>query len=71
MCIRDSVRLALKAQRAPEVLAALRARGAPGSPDAVGIDACSPGEVLHALEHGFTAEEISSPAPTSPSATWT
>jgi len=53
------VRLALKAQRAPEVLAALRALGAPGSSDAVGIDACSPGEVLHALEHGFTASEIS------------
>lgn len=53
------VRLALKAQRAPEVLAALRALAAPGSPDAVGIDACSPGEVLHALDHGFTAEEIS------------
>ncbi len=53
------VRLALKAQRAPEVLAALRALGAPGSPGAVGIDACSPGEVLHALDNGFTAAEIS------------
>jgi diaminopimelate decarboxylase len=53
------VRLALKAQRAPQVLAALRALGAPGSPEAVGIDACSPGEVLHALEHGFAAAEIS------------
>ncbi len=53
------VRLALKAQRAPEILAALRALGAPGSPAAVGIDACSPGEVLHALDHGFTAAEIS------------
>ena len=53
------VRLALKAQRAPEVLAAVRALGKPGSPDAVGIDACSPGEVLYALEHGFTAAEIS------------
>jgi len=53
------VRLALKAQRAPEVLAALRALGAPGSTGAVGIDACSPGEVLHALESGFTAAEIS------------
>ena len=53
------VRLALKAQRAPEILAALRALGAPGSPGAVGIDACSPGEVRHALDHGFTAAEIS------------
>jgi len=25
----------------------------------VGLDACSPGEVRHALEHGFAAEEIS------------
>ncbi len=57
--LRPRVRLALKAQRAPEVLSALRALGAPGSSEAVGIDACSPGEVLHALEHGFTAEEIS------------
>ena len=53
------VRLALKAQRAPEVLAALRSVAAPDSPDAIGIDACSPGEVLHALEHGFGPEEIS------------
>jgi diaminopimelate decarboxylase len=53
------VRLALKAQRAPEVLATLRALGAPGSPGAVGIDACSPGEVRHALDNGFTAAEIS------------
>ena len=53
------VRLALKAQRAPEVLAALRGLGAPDSPGSVGIDACSPGEVRHALENGFTAAEIS------------
>jgi diaminopimelate decarboxylase len=53
------VRLALKAQRAPEMLAALRAIAPPGSPDAIGIDACSPGEVLHALENGFEAAEIS------------
>jgi diaminopimelate decarboxylase len=53
------VRLALKAQRAPEVLRALRALGEPGSPEAVGIDACSPGEVSHALEHGFTPAEVS------------
>jgi diaminopimelate decarboxylase len=53
------VRLALKAQRAPEVLRALRALGEPGSPEAVGVDACSPGEVQHALEHGFTPAEVS------------
>ncbi len=53
------VRLALKAQRAPEILAALRGLGEPGSPGAVGIDACSPGEVVHALDNGFTAAEVS------------
>jgi diaminopimelate decarboxylase len=53
------VRLALKAQRDSEVLEFVRALGSPGSPESVGIDACSPGEVLHALDHGWTAEEIS------------
>ena len=52
-------RFALKANREPEVLAALRALGAPGQPGSVGIDACSPGEVLHALDHGWRPEEIS------------
>ena len=47
------LRLALKAQRDPEVLAFVRRLGV------VGIDACSPGEVRHALEHGWTADEIS------------
>jgi diaminopimelate decarboxylase len=47
------LRLALKAQRDPEVLAFVRRLGF------VGIDACSPGEVRHALEHGWTAAEIS------------
>lgn len=57
--LRHRVRLALKAQRAPEALAAVRALGPPGSDRSVGIDACSPGEVLHAMEHGWLAEEIS------------
>jgi diaminopimelate decarboxylase len=52
-------RFALKANREREVVAALRALGAPGEPGAVGIDACSPGEVIHALEHGWRADEIS------------
>lgn len=52
-------RFALKANREPEVLAALRALGGPGEPGSVGIDACSPGEVVHALEHGWRPEEIS------------
>jgi diaminopimelate decarboxylase len=47
------LRLALKAQRDPEVLAFVRALGF------VGIDACSPGEVAYALAHGWPAEEIS------------
>ena len=33
--------------------------GAPGSEDAVGIDASSPGEVIHALAHGWVPDEIS------------
>ncbi|MFN8233208.1 MAG: hypothetical protein U0V56_06970 [Actinomycetota bacterium] len=47
------VRLALKAQRAPEVLAALRSLGEPGSPTGVGLDVCSPREVEWALAHGW------------------
>jgi diaminopimelate decarboxylase len=33
--------------------------GAPGTPESVGIDACSPGEVTHALANGWLPEEIS------------
>lgn len=47
------LRLALKAQRDPEVLAFVRRLGF------VGVDVCSPGEALHALEHGWRADEIS------------
>jgi diaminopimelate decarboxylase len=47
------LRLALKAQREPEVLAFVRSLGS------VGIDACSPGEVRRALEHGWSVDEIS------------
>ncbi|MGQ0670402.1 MAG: diaminopimelate decarboxylase [Actinomycetota bacterium] len=57
--LRPRVRLALKAQREPEVLAFVRALGAPGTAESVGIDACSPGEVLHALRNGWEPEEIS------------
>jgi diaminopimelate decarboxylase len=53
------VRFALKANREPEVLATLRRLGKPGSPTAIGIDACSPGEVELALTHGWQPEEIS------------
>jgi diaminopimelate decarboxylase len=53
------VRFALKANREPEVLAVLRAIGESGSADSVGIDACSPGEVLHAIANGWLTEEIS------------
>jgi diaminopimelate decarboxylase len=48
------VRLALKAQRDPAVLAHLRERT-----PFVGIDACSPGEVSWALDHGWKPAEIS------------
>jgi len=47
------LRLALKAQREPEVLAFVRSLGF------VGLDVCSPREVDHALEHGWEPAEIS------------
>jgi len=47
------LRFAMKAQRDPAVMTFVRGLGS------VGLDACSPGEVRHALEHGFAAEEIS------------
>ncbi len=53
------MRFALKASPDPRILAVLRGLGAPGDPRSVGIDACSPGEVLHALAHGWLPEEIS------------
>jgi len=53
------VRLALKAQREPEVLARVRSLDAPGTPEAIGLDVCSPGEVEHGLAHGFPPEDIS------------
>ena len=53
------LRFALKANPLPEVLEVFRGVGSPGSPDAVGIDACSPGEVLRALECGWHPDEIS------------
>ncbi|MBA2717711.1 MAG: diaminopimelate decarboxylase [Chloroflexi bacterium] len=49
--LRHRVRFALKSNPDPEVLAVLR--------PLVGIDACSPGEVLRALDCGWTAAEIS------------
>lgn len=53
------LRVALKAQRSPELLAVVRALGAPGSAEAVGLDACSPGEVECGLASGFLPGEIS------------
>lgn len=53
------LRFAMKANREPEILSVLRELAPPGAPEAVGIDACSPGEVLHALAHGWTADEVS------------
>jgi diaminopimelate decarboxylase len=52
-------RFALKACPDPRILAVLRAMGAPGTPESVGIDACSPGEVTHALANGWEPFEIS------------
>jgi diaminopimelate decarboxylase len=53
------LRFALKANPLPEVLEVFRGLGAPGTPESVGIDACSPGEVLRALECGWQPDEIS------------
>ena len=49
--LRQRLRFALKANPDPRALAVLR--------PLVGIDACSPGEVLRAIECGWTAAEIS------------
>jgi diaminopimelate decarboxylase len=57
--VRHVVRYALKASPDPRILAVLRSLGAPGEPGSIGIDACSPGEVLHALANGWQPEEIS------------
>jgi diaminopimelate decarboxylase len=57
--LRHRVRLALKAQREPAFLAFIRALGAPGSPESVGMDVCSPMEIRWALDHGWRQEEIS------------
>jgi diaminopimelate decarboxylase len=53
------LRLALKACPYPEILEVFRGLGAPGTPESVGIDACSPGEVLRAIECGWRPDEIS------------
>jgi diaminopimelate decarboxylase len=53
------LRFALKANPEPRILEMLRAVGVPGGPGSVGIDACSPGEVLRALECGWRPDEIS------------
>ena len=57
--LRHVVRFALKASPDPQILVVLRGLGEPGSMDSIGIDACSPGEVLHALANGWAPEEIS------------
>ena len=57
--LRHRVRLALKAQREPAFLASLRALGAPGTQESIGMDVCSPGEIRWAIDHGWKAEEIS------------
>ena len=53
------VRFALKANPLPRVLEVFRGLGLPGSPESVGIDACSPGEVERAIECGWRPDEIS------------
>jgi diaminopimelate decarboxylase len=53
------IRFALKANPFPEILEVFRGIGEPGSPDAIGIDACSPGEVERAIDCGWRPDEIS------------
>jgi len=57
--LRSRVLLAMKAQHQPELLAFVRGLGPPGTPRSVGLDVCSPGELLMALELGWRADEIS------------
>lgn len=57
--LRSRPRFALKANPEPAILAVLRGLAAPGAPGSIGIDACSPGEVVHALANGWRADEIS------------
>ena len=57
--LQHRVRLALKAQREPDFLRVLRSLGAPGAPESVGMDVCSPGELTWALDHGWEPAEIS------------
>jgi diaminopimelate decarboxylase len=52
--LRGVVRLALKAQRDPGLMAFLRAEV-----PFVGMDVCSPGELAWAIEHGWASHEIS------------
>lgn len=53
------VRLAIKAQREPEILRYIRSIGSDQRAGRVGIDACSPNEVDYAIEYGWMPEEIS------------
>ena len=53
------VRWAIKAQREPRALARIQRLGRPGTPEFVGLDVCSPGEIEHGLAHGFPSAEIS------------
>ena len=57
--LRHVVRLALKANREPELMRYLTNLALPDDPRSVGLDVCSPGEVLHALAHGWRPHQIS------------
>jgi len=57
--LRHAVRLALKANRQPELMQYLRSLASAGRARGVGVDVCSPGEVLYAISHGWHPQEIS------------
>lgn len=53
------LRFALKANPLPEILEVFRGLGAPGTPESIGLDVCSPGEVERAIACGWRPDEIS------------
>jgi len=53
------VRFALKANPLPQILEVFRGLGEAGSPESIGIDACSPGEVERSIACGWRPDEIS------------
>jgi len=58
------VRLALKAQPAPAILAQVRTMGEPGTPGFIGLDVCSPARCSTASSTASRPRRSATPAPT-------